>query len=147
MHLPDHSSIATLANTFCSFFSNKISVIRSAFPSDSHSRVLNPPDTRKVLQNLRCVTADEVRDLILRAPCKSSDLVPIPTSLLKDCIDILITSITCIINLSLTKGSSPPLFNSAHDSPLLKNPPSIRIAWRITGQCLILASFPRFLRK
>ena len=71
MHLPDHSSIAALANTFSSFFINKISVILSSFPSDSHSRVLNPPDTRKVLQNLSCVTADEVRHLVLLAPCKS----------------------------------------------------------------------------
>ena len=80
MHLPDHSSIGTLANTFSSFFIKKIPVIRSSFPSDSHSRVLNPPDTMKVLQNLSFVTADEVRHLVLRAPCKSSDLDPIPTS-------------------------------------------------------------------
>ena len=119
IHLPDQSSIATLANTFSSFFSNKMCVIRSSFPSDSHSRVLNPPDTRKVLQNLSCVSADEVRHLVLRAPCKSSDLYPIPTSLVKDCIDILITPITSIINLSLTEGSFPSHSKSAHVSPPL----------------------------
>ena len=48
IHPPDHSSIATLTNTFNSIFINKISVIHSSFPSDSHSCVLNPPDTRKV---------------------------------------------------------------------------------------------------
>ena len=67
IHLPDHSSIATLANTFSSFFINTISIICSSFPSDSHSRVLNPPYTREVLQNLSCVSADEVRHLVLRA--------------------------------------------------------------------------------
>ena len=36
MHLPDHSSIAALANTFSSFCINKISVIYSSFPSDSY---------------------------------------------------------------------------------------------------------------
>ena len=55
-------------------------IIRSSFPSDSHSHVLNPSDTKKVLQNLTCVTA-------------------------------------------------------------------VRIAWTITGQCPILASFSMFLRK
>ena len=40
-----------------------------------------------------------------------------PTSLVKDYIDILITQITSIINLSLTEGSFPP-----HVSPLLKKP-------------------------
>ena len=117
MHLPDHSSIAALANTFSSFFINKISVIRSPFPSDSHSRVLNPPDTRKVLQNLSCVTADEVRHLVLQAPFKSSDLDPIPTSLVKDCIDILIAPITPIINLPLIEGYFPSHFKSSHVSP------------------------------
>ena len=115
IQLPDHSSIAALANTFCSFSINRISVIRSSFTSDS--RVLNPPDTRKVLQNLNCVTADEVCHLILWAPCKSSDLDPIPTSLVKDCIDILITPITSIISLSLTEGSFPSHFMSAHVCP------------------------------
>ena len=119
IHLPDHSFIATLANTFSSFFINTISVIRSSFPSDSHSRVLKPPDTRKVLQNLSCFSADEVRHLVLRTPCKSPDLDPIPTSLVKDCIDILITPITSIINLSLTEGSFHSHFKSAHVSPLL----------------------------
>ena len=122
MHLPGHSTIATLENTFSSFFINKISIIHSSLFSDSHSCVLNPPYTNKVLQNLCCVTADEVRHLVLRAPCKSSDLDPIPTSLVKDCIDILITPITAIINLSLTEGSFLSHVKSAHVSPLSKKP-------------------------
>ena len=128
IHLPDHPSIVTLANTFSSFFINEISVIHSSFPSDSHFRVLNPPDTRKALQNLSCVSTDEVRHFVLRAPCKSSDLDPIPSSLLKDCIDILITPTTSIISLSFSEGSFPSHFKSARVFPLLKNPPSIRIA-------------------
>ena len=68
-HLPDHSSIAALGNTFSSFFINKISVIHSSLPSDSHSYVLNPPHTRKVLKSLTYVTADEVRCFVLLALC------------------------------------------------------------------------------
>ena len=115
MHLPNCSSIVALGITFSSFSINNIYVIRSSF-SDSHSRVLNPPDTKKVSQNLTCVTADEVCCLILWAPCKSSDLDPILSSM--DCMDILITSITSIINLSLTEGSFPSYFKSAHVSPI-----------------------------
>ena len=117
MHLPDYSSIVALANTFSSFFNNKIPAIHSSFPSDSHSRVLNPPDARKVLQNLTCFTANEVGHLDLRAPCKTSDLDPIPTSLVKYCIGILITPITSIINLWLTEGSFPSHFEYAQASP------------------------------
>ena len=122
IHLADHSSIATLANTFSSFFINKISVNRSSFLSDSYSCVLNPPDTRKVLQNLSCVSADEVRHLVLRSPCKTSAVDPIPTSLVKDCFDIITTPMTFIINLSLTEGSFNSHFKSAHVSPLSKKP-------------------------
>ena len=147
MYLPDDSSSVALAITFSSFFINKLSIIRSSFPSDSHSRVLNPPDTKKVLQDLTCVTADGVHHLVPRAPCKSSDLDPIPPSLMKDCIDIFITLITSIINLSLSEGSFLLPFKSAHDSPILKKPSSIRIAWIITGQCPISASLSRCLRK
>ena len=110
LHLPDHSSIVALVNTFSSFFINKISVIHSSFPSDSHSHVLNPPDTREVLKNLTCVTADEVRCLVHLAQHKSSDLDPIPTRLVKDCMDVLIAPITRIINLLLTEGSFPSHF-------------------------------------
>ena len=60
--------------------------------------------------------------LVLRAPSKSSDLDPIPTSPVEDCIDILITPITSIINLLLTEGTFPSHFKSAHVYPLLKKP-------------------------
>ena len=79
--------------------------------------MLNSPDTRMVLQNLSGVTATEVRYLVLRAPCMSPDLDPIPTSLVEDCIDILITPKTSIINSSLTEGSFPSQVKSAHVSP------------------------------
>ena len=86
--------------------------------------MLNPPDTRKVLQNLSCVSADEVRHLAIRFPCKYFDLDPIPTSLVTDYINILITPITSIINLPHTEGSFTSHFKSAHVPPphILKKP-------------------------
>ena len=41
---------------------------------------------------------------------------------MKDCIDILITPVTSVINSSLTEGSFPSHFKSAHVSPLSKKP-------------------------
>ena len=122
MHVPDHSSIVALANTFRSIFIKEISVVHSSFPTDSQSCVLNPPDTRKILQNLTCATANEVRRLVLLAPCKSSDLDPISTSLVTDCIDIRITLIPSIVNLLLTAGSFPSHCISTLVSPRLKKP-------------------------
>ena len=123
MYLPDHSSIRALVNTFSSFFINKISIIRSSFPSGSCSNVLTPPNTREVLHNLsQPVTDAEVRRLVWSAPCKSSDLDPLPTCLVKDCIDVLVTPIVSIVNISLSERCFPTHFKSALVSPLLKEP-------------------------
>ena len=122
MYLPHHSSIIALANTFSSFFVNKISIIRSSFPSGLCSNVLTPPNTRKVLHNLSHVTDAEVRRLVLSAPCKSSDLDPLPTGLVKDCVDVLVTPIVSIVNLSLSEGCFPTHFKSTLVSSLLKTP-------------------------
>ena len=122
MYLLHHSSITALTNTFSSFFINKISIIRFSFPSGSCSNVLTPPNTREVLHNLSHVTDAEVRRLVLSAPCKSSDLDPLPTGLVKDCIDVLVTPIVSIVNLSLSEGCFPTHFKSGLVSPLLKKP-------------------------
>ena len=61
------------SHKFSSFFIHKISIRRSFFSSGSCSSVLNPPDTGKVLQKLTCVIDDEVRQLVLLAPCKLSE--------------------------------------------------------------------------
>ena len=73
MHLPGHSSIYAIANTFSSFFINKVSNSHYYFCSGSCSSVLNPLDTRKVLQNLTCVTNDYVGRVVLSVLCKSED--------------------------------------------------------------------------
>ena len=122
MHLPDHSSVAALADTFGSFFINKVSIIRAAFPLHAHLNTtnLNPPDTRAVLHDFVPVSEAEVRRFVLTSPCKSCDLDPIPTTLVRDCIDVLVTPITSIVNLSLSEGVFPSCFKTAYVSPLLK---------------------------
>ena len=120
MYLPDHSSITALKNTFSFLYINKISIIWCFSPSGSCSNVLTPPNTREVLHNLSHVTDAEVRRLVLPALCRSSDLDPLPTGLVKDCIDVLVTPIVSIVNLSLSEGCFLTHFKSALVSPLLK---------------------------
>ena len=50
------------------------------------------------------------------------DLDPFPTSLLKDCLDVLIEPITSVINKSLQEGVFPVQFKNAFIRPLLKKP-------------------------
>ena len=56
----------------------------------------------------------------MSSPSKSCDLGPLPTVLLKACLDVLIKPITDIINASLCSGLFPEDFKCAHVSPVLK---------------------------
>ena len=67
-------------------------------------------------------TADEVKKKILSFQDKSCDLDPLPTKLLKSCLDILLTPITNIVNLSLEFGSFLDVLKVSHITPLLKKP-------------------------
>ena len=60
--------------------------------------------------------------LIQASQNKQCDLDPIPTSLLKDCVTLLVPTVTKIINLSLSTGSFPSLFKDSVVKPLLKKP-------------------------
>ena len=63
---------------------------------------------------------DEIKKLILSSSSKSCDLDPIPTSVLKNCLDILITPITDIINISMETSTFPQNFKEPHVRTLPK---------------------------
>ena len=56
----------------------------------------------------------------MSSPNKSCELDPLPTVLLKSCLDTLLKPITDIINASLCSGLFPDDFKHAHVNPLLK---------------------------
>ena len=58
----------------------------------------------------------------MESPDKQCQLDPIPTSLVKKCVDILAPVITNIINLSMSTGTFPDSFKLAIVTPLLKKP-------------------------
>ena len=118
MRFPNHSSIDKLTKLFSSFI-NQISVIHSSHSSDSFLGVKNPLDTRNallfslLLPSMSCV----VLSYLLRA---SHELDQIPTNLVENCSENLVTLRASIVNRSLSEGSST--LQSAHVSPLLKHP-------------------------
>ena len=59
---------------------------------------------------------------IQAAPNKSCDLDPLPTSLLKECIDLFAPFLTKLFNLSLINSTVPRLFKVAHITPIVKKP-------------------------
>ena len=63
-----------------------------------------------------------MRKIISSSASKSCDLDPCPTSLVKDCLDLLVTPITNIINYSFAEKVFPDRFKLAIVTPLLKKP-------------------------
>ena len=103
------------------YFVDKIETIRSKFP-DKVQKIsqVQKPEIRSKMNVFERASEDEVKKLILGSSSKSCDLDPIPTSVLKNCLDILITPITDIINISMETSTFPQNFKEAHVRPLLK---------------------------
>ena len=107
------------ADRFVTFFSDKIDKIRNSFSSSDSFTLPPPPD----VPNFSCfkqVSQEEIRKIIMKSPTKSCLLDPWPTFLVKECIDILLPSITRLVNCSLSEGVVPDEFKKAIVTPLIK---------------------------
>ena len=121
--LPLHSNPSQLANDFSKFFSDKINSIRlgiacqccSSGVSDSHLELYGPS-----FSEFRLLSETEVLELIKSCTKTICSLDPIPTKLFTECLDVLLTAITKLINLSLESGCFPLLWKRALVKPLLK---------------------------
>ena len=121
--LPDHDDIPSLANSFGTYFKEKIEKIRLSFPKVATAQTTKSSlNVHSKFTSFNQVSEKEVHDIITSSSTKTCDLDPIPTSLLKQYLDILITPITTLVNLSLQSGIFPPDFKLAHVIPLLKKP-------------------------
>ena len=88
---PNHYSFKSLCDSFSSHFKNKTSLIRSAFPDHTLSPVqVDSPQVNSLLAPFASVTVDEVRQIIMSSQDKASDLDPLPTTLMKTCLDTLL---------------------------------------------------------
>jgi len=121
--LPSFSSATSLANSFASFFTDKVSKLHLSLTSSSAttsphspSPSTSPPD----FSTFQPASEAEISKILLGCPNKQSDSDPIPTCLLKQCASILVPTITNIVNLSLNSGEFHPALKQSVISPLLK---------------------------
>ena len=115
--LPEFTSVKSLCDHFSTYFVDKIETIRSKFPDKVHNMPpVHKPEIRSKMNVFERAKEDEIKKLILSSSSKSCDLDTIPPSVLKNCLDILITPITNIINSAMENKN----FKEAHARPLLK---------------------------
>ena len=67
----------------------------------------------------RPASPDEIRKIVMKALLKSCELDPIPTHIVKSCLDSLLPMITAIVNKSLDDSHVPTSFKTAIERPLL----------------------------
>ena len=122
--LPSHSCGTELANRFVNYFGDKIKSIRRDLEDSSNTpdymiNVANDFDGVP-LDKFRIVSQEEVRKIISSSPSKSCSLDPIPTSILKLCLDELTPVLTLVVNTSLEVADFSPELKRAFVLPLLK---------------------------
>ena len=122
--LPEYDSAKELADRFINYFTDKITVIRENLIKGSGDNCASPQQLPvfhgNPLDQLRPATHEEVRKIISTSPTKSCSLDPIPTWLLKKCMDNLIPILTSIINISLHTCDFSPELKRALITPLIK---------------------------
>jgi len=83
-------------------------------------RIEDQPRFTTELTSFRVMSQDEIRKIIMKSSSKSCDLDPIPTWLLKVCLNDLLVVITDIVNTSFESSAIPEDFKLALLLPILK---------------------------
>jgi hypothetical protein len=120
--LPVHDSLPNLLSEFNTFFKTKIEKIRESL-NDYKTRPLTTHIGKRPsvsFSEFKLLSTDEIKKLVMAAPCKSCNLDPIPTQLLKEIIDVLAATLQTIVNASLQTATVPQQMKVAHVTPLLK---------------------------
>lgn len=135
---PPGRSDRDLSQEFNMYFVNKITNVRQSMESndsdahglttiptpsnspfaDHNDTILPPPSP--ILDSWQPVTEAEIRRLIKQSPTKHCSLDPLPTWLLKECLDSFVHPIAEIINSSLSSGVVPAALKTARITPLIK---------------------------
>ena len=117
-----------LCNDIGEFFVQKITRIRREIDATILSEDIRAlladvqvlPDSCTILDHFKQLSEDDVRTLVSSASKKHCALDPMPSSLVSDCLEVLLPVITKIINSSLVHGYFPQDWKEALVKPLLR---------------------------
>ena len=96
------------ADDFQRFFVTNVETVRAATAESSgavSTEVDHSQSSPSAMTVWWEVTQDEIRQIVLAAPPKSCSLDPLPTFILRECIDVLLPYLTTMVNVSLREGS------------------------------------------
>ena len=122
--LPNNiNSDKDMAHCFNNFFCQKILNIHSGFQSStlSQGKPLVEESCISMMDTFEPFTETDIRQLLKKSSNAFCAVDPMPTWLVKDCLDVLINPITNIVNKSLSLGVFPRSMKAALVKPLIKN--------------------------
>ena len=122
-HLPTHDSVPALVERFADYFTEKIKTIRKILCDtlgDGEGYAEEHRHVESYLTSFTPATESEISRLIRKSPSKSCELDPLPTWLLKLCLNELLPVITYIVNTSLSSSEVPPVLKLALIISLIK---------------------------
>ena len=102
--LPTNVPTEDQPDNFCKFFIEKIDKIQTIFTTDE-DECLETSTPEHYLREFDLATPEEIQKIILKSPTKSCTLDPIPTFLLKNCLDELLPIITTLVNASFKSAT------------------------------------------
>ena len=108
--LPSHTSDKEMANMFGQFFSKKISKIRDVLTlnnNDSEGVGEGQPCLIPRLESFTHISESDIGKIIMKGNSKSCALDPVPTSLVKQILPLLLPSICKIVNEPLLEVKCP----------------------------------------
>lgn len=127
LRFPSEKDNESLPDWFSEFFLNKIIKILSIISSQSDlsalasaKKQLFPGKNSELLTQFAHATDAEIKKFITTSSSASCKLYPLPTSVVKECTDEIISMLTRIVNASLTEGVVPNSMKNAIVKPLIK---------------------------
>ena len=108
---------------FGTFFLKKIEIIKENLDKfQVQEPRLAPVTPKENLENFSSLSIGEMFKIVRESSNASCRLDPVPTWLVKSCLDVLAPSFTEMVNLSLLSGCVPENWRTAVVIPLLKKP-------------------------
>ena len=120
---PTAPSSEVLANRFADLFCQTIEVIRNdlfARSTPVANSLVDAQACSAELTEFERMTEDQVKSLINSCRLKTCILDPLPASIMKDCMDVLLPVLTKMINISIETANVPVQLKEAMIRPKLK---------------------------
>ena len=122
---PTNKDTKSVTNDLADYFSNKIQTIRNDISAKTSIIAKEDPvivnDDVVPLTEFSTLTCEDIKSLILDMNSKSCQLDPMPTWLVKECIDVLSPILTHIVNTSLRNHIFPSSLKHATITPIIKD--------------------------